>query len=304
MKSWINGSFYEQTAEKFLITPMSEPQAIDLGISAYESKSRSEKLECKHDNVAELQNTKFAVVPVHNSEEIRLFKELVKNVLPIPNSGRLSVWRDLVLQWNLKADGKTIFYKSVEYLDSYSRKWSKHLVEEKTALQYAERWKTLCRKLKERSHKETPKALEREASLTQVPPTHGVDIIDIDTEDTFTIDTIQDPQNQTGTQENEIDGEELESSLQASAITSSSANSSTETSSNVTIKRKQRLCAVCGGVCPGRGNKKLCKGIGPSSIVLDDGTQVAQRKERTCGVCGLSSCPGRGNRKLCKSTEN
>jgi len=307
LQNWVNGNFYQQTPEKFLVLPTTDADIENLRIERYQEKSRQDKLAISHDQVARLQNAKFALVPVHTREEINCFKDLVKPLLPLP-SNRIQVWKDLVVIWNHKADGKTIFYKSVEYLDSYYRKWSKHLVEEKTALQYADRLKHLSKKLRERTETQIPAALEREAVITRVTPTELPDVLSFDVvqeipmiiEDAISDDTFDDSNNSNNNIE-ENTATRATVNLDLTTV-SSSYNAISEVTEPVQIlqkkKRKRKLCKLCGGLCPGSGNRELCIGSGPSSLLGQDGTP---RNRRHCSSCKSSDCPGTNKRNRCPS---
>ncbi|KAK9353939.1 hypothetical protein V1505DRAFT_420422 [Lipomyces doorenjongii] len=73
-------------------------------------------LKFKHGYLAKRQRCRFAVIPMYSKEERLLFAEIVKDrpVLDLD-------WAEIAKLWNQFADGKFIFYKLPEHLDSYFR---------------------------------------------------------------------------------------------------------------------------------------------------------------------------------------
>jgi len=74
--------------------------------------------------LATAQKTKYAVVPIHTEEEFHLFNSSVSlngNWLSpngAPDFEGMAAW------WSAKADGKNIFYKMHEHLESHYKKWT------------------------------------------------------------------------------------------------------------------------------------------------------------------------------------
>ena len=77
-----------------------------------------------YDFLAEAQQTKYAVTPLHTSEEYDLFHKAVSiggewcAPKGKPNFEAMAGW------WSEKANGKTIFYKLTEHLATYYKLWS------------------------------------------------------------------------------------------------------------------------------------------------------------------------------------
>ncbi|KAK9376589.1 uncharacterized protein V1513DRAFT_253069 [Lipomyces chichibuensis] len=73
-------------------------------------------LKFKHGYLAKRQRCRFAVIPMYSKEERLLFAEIVKD-RPV----MCLDWAEIAKLWNPFADGKSIFYKLPEHLDSYFR---------------------------------------------------------------------------------------------------------------------------------------------------------------------------------------
>ena len=70
--------------------------------------------------LAKRQHSKYAIVPVHTAEERKYFRDLlVQN----PSNAVEPDWKQLSRVWCLKADGKSIFYKTPEHLRGYYNTW-------------------------------------------------------------------------------------------------------------------------------------------------------------------------------------
>ncbi|KAJ7017554.1 hypothetical protein C8F04DRAFT_979056 [Mycena alexandri] len=93
----------------------------------YPAKLHLSALKTKRDNVydylAHAQRTKFAVAPVHTQQEFDLFKAAMLpggnffSVQGKPNFDQMAVW------WSSQANGKTVFYKLKEHLESHHKVW-------------------------------------------------------------------------------------------------------------------------------------------------------------------------------------
>ncbi|KAK9314790.1 hypothetical protein V1522DRAFT_111394 [Lipomyces starkeyi] len=73
-------------------------------------------LKFKHGYLAKRQRCRFAVIPMYSKEERLLFAEIVKD-RPVMDLD----WAEIAKLWNPFADGKSVFYKLPEHLDSYFR---------------------------------------------------------------------------------------------------------------------------------------------------------------------------------------
>ena len=74
--------------------------------------------------MAAAQRTKFAVVPMHTTQEFQLFNASVSlhgdwfSPAQDPDSTAMAAW------WSGKANGKTISYKMHEHLENHYKKWT------------------------------------------------------------------------------------------------------------------------------------------------------------------------------------
>jgi hypothetical protein len=77
-----------------------------------------------YEYLANAQQTKYAVIPLHTEDEFNLFHEAVKvggiwaAPTGLPDFDNMATW------WSSKANGKTIFYKLREHLTTYYKIWS------------------------------------------------------------------------------------------------------------------------------------------------------------------------------------
>jgi hypothetical protein len=70
--------------------------------------------------LAEKQQTKYAVVPVHTAAEEALFQVLIRDFMSqsTPN------WQEFARKWSPNANGSTLFYKTPEQLRSHYMDWN------------------------------------------------------------------------------------------------------------------------------------------------------------------------------------
>lgn len=101
---------YADTHEKQFILPIPGDLKVDYQI---EDHREVNSLACDLKWMAQRQQTRYPVLPIHTPEEKSLFRQLVRS------SNRQCDWKRLAREWNDKADGETIFYKLPEHLDSY-----------------------------------------------------------------------------------------------------------------------------------------------------------------------------------------
>jgi hypothetical protein len=95
--------------------------------NVYPDRLHLSSLRAKRDNIytylAYAQQTRFAVTPVHTQSESDLFSTAMSPggdffaVLGKPNFDWMATW------WSSQADGKTIFYKLKEHLESHHKVW-------------------------------------------------------------------------------------------------------------------------------------------------------------------------------------
>jgi len=97
----------------------------DSGI--YPTKLLFSQLQGKQKNIyeylANAQQTKYAVIPLHTEDEFNLFHEAVKvgGIWAAPTG--LPDFENMATWWSSKANGKTIFYKLREHLATYYKIW-------------------------------------------------------------------------------------------------------------------------------------------------------------------------------------
>lgn len=68
MMGWINGNNYEQSSESFGILPLSDAARKHLGMLNYHAEFAKEK-RILYQNLAQHQQTRMAILPVHTSQE-------------------------------------------------------------------------------------------------------------------------------------------------------------------------------------------------------------------------------------------
>ena len=109
------------------VGPVVEPMTASHDSSVYPSRLHLSTLKGKRKDVyaylANAQRTKFAVTPIHTTEEFKLFHLSVSvgGEFSVPNGkpnfDLMAAW------WSSKADGITIFYKLREHLASHHKTW-------------------------------------------------------------------------------------------------------------------------------------------------------------------------------------
>jgi hypothetical protein len=122
MTGFLDGSLYQQARETFGILPISAetrndykfdpygtPVAASTSTNSSPTQSSQPKTRFRHDEIASIQQTKFAVIHVHSVEERQLFLNLM-HVLQLANPTE-SNFKTMAARWSEKADGRTIFYK-------------------------------------------------------------------------------------------------------------------------------------------------------------------------------------------------
>jgi hypothetical protein len=110
MAGWVNGNDYERSSETFGILPVLEDARRKLSMLPYHSEHAA-TMKIHHADLAKLQGTRSAVLPVHTNEEKALYQMLIQTKdghftgLSPPN------WITLARQWSDHSDGIHIFYK-------------------------------------------------------------------------------------------------------------------------------------------------------------------------------------------------
>jgi hypothetical protein len=105
------------------ISDVTIPRLRDTVFTSIDSTARGKN--SRYHYIAQRQNTKYAVVSVHNLEEKTLFTILKKELFPDtePGKSRIPNFDRFAYEWNSKTDGDTIFYKTPEQLENYFGRW-------------------------------------------------------------------------------------------------------------------------------------------------------------------------------------
>ena len=112
---WLQNDFNAYPVD---VNKTAEVYPIKLHLSKLQGARRS-----MYEYLANAQNTKYAVVPLHTEEEFKLFHQSVSvggqwSVSKgMPNFDLMARW------WSSQANGKTIFYKVREHLSNYYKTW-------------------------------------------------------------------------------------------------------------------------------------------------------------------------------------
>jgi hypothetical protein len=120
-------------ANEFFSHPYTEPQ-VDFSSNQLWLSKLTGKRKDIYAFLAMVQQTKYAVTPLHTEEEFNLFHKAVSpggqwsSANGQPNFDYMAQW------WSEKANGKTIFYKLREHLAAHYKIWSEHHKEKQTML--------------------------------------------------------------------------------------------------------------------------------------------------------------------------
>lgn len=77
------------------------------------------KFENSYDYLAHAQGSRFAIVPVHTIQEKKLFKSLIDSNPSMSKAKALKDWEAFCSIWSSHCNGRTIYYKSPQHLQSY-----------------------------------------------------------------------------------------------------------------------------------------------------------------------------------------
>ena len=108
LTGWINGDLYASAGERIGILPVPDSIRAAADIQSYH---HTQDFKQRHGYLAQQQNTKYAVVSVHSTEEKLLFKKLMQEDKDFTGKNATPDWKNAVKIWNRKADGKNVFYK-------------------------------------------------------------------------------------------------------------------------------------------------------------------------------------------------
>ncbi|KAF7350312.1 hypothetical protein MVEN_01335500 [Mycena venus] len=131
---YVNVSLFKPTEETFIISELAQkvrdefdiprhdqPSSIDDKIPRMPLVNLSGARTDRYGYMASAQDTKFALVPIHTNEEYRLFNKEVHNFMN--TDGQLDFKR-MAKWWSTQANGKTIFFKIPEFLQSHFKTWT------------------------------------------------------------------------------------------------------------------------------------------------------------------------------------
>ncbi|KAJ7801592.1 hypothetical protein B0H14DRAFT_3489350 [Mycena olivaceomarginata] len=135
---YVNVSLFRRTEETFIVTALpqivrdnydipraqsstiaTEGRILDIPFAGL-SGARSNR----YDFLASVQDTKFAVTPIHTNEEYSLFNKALRPSGPFaaatgpPDFKRMAKW------WSAQVDGKKIFYKFPEHFQAHFKTWN------------------------------------------------------------------------------------------------------------------------------------------------------------------------------------
>lgn len=136
----VNAINYAGSNEVFGICPLPDDEMSRLGIEKRNTQSTNVDLTVptrkeivfrqigsttreKHHRykyVSRYQNAKFAVIAIHTLEEIFQFIQMITQNC---SSNKVPHFDQLAKEWNTKANGITIFYKTPEHIEKYYNHW-------------------------------------------------------------------------------------------------------------------------------------------------------------------------------------
>lgn len=290
LKGWFNSLCYAQTEESFIISPMPKDESEKLSINQYQITDEGgiDPTIFKHDFLAAMQNSYFAITPVHTTAEKILFMDLIRPLQQI----NLQTWNTVVQQWNKKANGKDIFYKSIEYLQMHYRTWQLNCAARNTFLTHRAQITTLERSLTNQTfdHSFTPLS---SSAAPPVEPDYSPLRLDLPEETVEHFAFEWEDLGQPDEQPDHIDQPERGEPAQEEAAGLLDPSFTTK-------KKNKRKCTVCqSNYCPGNGNKQACKGLGFNPDIRGGVVIERTRAKRTCSECKSNSCKGRGGKRLC-----
>ncbi|KAH8109627.1 hypothetical protein DFH11DRAFT_1474484, partial [Phellopilus nigrolimitatus] len=79
--------------------------------------------ESRYQFLANAQQTRFAVTPVHHADEYRLYNEALSHSGPFCPREAPPKWDQFAVWWSTNANGQNIFYKLPEHLSSHYKLW-------------------------------------------------------------------------------------------------------------------------------------------------------------------------------------
>ncbi|KAG6877083.1 hypothetical protein C0992_010900, partial [Termitomyces sp. T32_za158] len=117
---WVNSNNFIRSTEVFGILPLPLDFRLNLGMLVYHPEFAKER-RIRQQYLAQRQDTRMAILPIHTRDERGLFKLLMaQSIANEPN------WVRVAGDWNGHANGLTIFYKLPEHLKAYWKKWQEN----------------------------------------------------------------------------------------------------------------------------------------------------------------------------------
>jgi hypothetical protein len=110
MFGWVNGNDYIRSQETFGILPLSDTARARLGFLPYHAEFAKQP-KIHHNNLANYQATRIAVLPVHTMEEHALYRLFIQQKAGLFSGIRQPNWVDFAVEWSTQCNGTTVFYK-------------------------------------------------------------------------------------------------------------------------------------------------------------------------------------------------
>ena len=107
---WVNGNDYVRATKIFGLLPVTETTRKQYNMQSY-LREYALREKIKHHYLARQQQTRFAILPVHTSEERGLYCLLAKQRNGFFDGPNQPNWLAVTVEWSRFADGKHIFYK-------------------------------------------------------------------------------------------------------------------------------------------------------------------------------------------------
>ncbi|KAJ7936744.1 hypothetical protein B0H13DRAFT_2303452 [Mycena leptocephala] len=282
-KTFIISELPQKVRDEFDIPPHDRPSPIDDKIPPMPLVNLSGARTDCYGYLASVQDTKFALVPMHTNEEYRLFNKKVREFMDTdgqPNFKVMAIW------WSTQVNGKTIFFKIPEHLQAHFKTWTAIRSEITTLHATVEQRAKFMNIIRSDAHTSvvldesySPVVQARQATkLSAVVATQNRRAAISDVPPTATASSSSTPQPR------QIAF--INASASGSGTTSPSTNpgsasaqflTSTSSASIPPAKKqpKKKECRVCQSVlkngynCPGRGKREKCPWFGtPGAIGL------------------------------------
>ena len=110
LPGWVNGNDYELASETFGVLPLSDDTRAKFGMLVYHPDFARE-CKIRHPHLAQLQQTRMAILPVHTPEEKALYRLFLNDTAGHFAGKKQPNWITLTQQWSARCNGTSIFYK-------------------------------------------------------------------------------------------------------------------------------------------------------------------------------------------------